>query len=55
MTGLLDRDLTPLSDDDVVAMVRELEQHKRMAVALEHRLYVEVSDRSIPGAPARER
>ncbi|WP_067701680.1 HNH endonuclease signature motif containing protein [Nocardia jejuensis] len=45
---LLDANLAPLTDDGVTELMRSVETSKRRLAALEHRLVVEVVERSIP-------
>ncbi|MFI5782069.1 DUF222 domain-containing protein [Nocardia sp. NPDC051570] len=47
-TTLLESPLTPLSDDAVVELTRQVERGMRMLAAVQHRLAVEISERSIP-------
>ncbi|WP_454198969.1 DUF222 domain-containing protein [Nocardia sp. Marseille-Q1738] len=48
VAGLLELPLTPLSDDEVVDLLRGLETCARRLAAVSHRLLVEVDERSIP-------
>ncbi|WP_156959878.1 hypothetical protein [Nocardia sp. BMG51109] len=45
---LLQLALTPLTDDDVVTLMREVERCARRVTALQHRLLVEADERSLP-------
>ncbi|MFJ4655905.1 DUF222 domain-containing protein [Nocardia sp. NPDC088792] len=46
--AMLDTNFTRLTDEQVVAMLREVEADKRRFVAVEHRLLVEIEQRRIP-------
>ncbi len=48
VSGLIEQALTPLSDDEVVGVMRDVENCARRLVAVQHRLLIEVGDRSIP-------
>ncbi|WP_024802844.1 HNH endonuclease signature motif containing protein [Nocardia sp. BMG51109] len=48
VTGVLEMPLTPLSDDDVVEMMRDIEKCARILTAVQHRLLVEANERSLP-------
>ncbi len=45
---LLEQPLGPLSDDELVAVMRDVENCARRLVAVQHRLLIEAEDRSIP-------
>ncbi|MQY17088.1 HNH endonuclease signature motif containing protein [Nocardia macrotermitis] len=45
---LLERPLTPLTDGELVELLREVERAARMTVAVQHQLLIEVDSRSIP-------
>ncbi|MFF3567556.1 DUF222 domain-containing protein [Nocardia jiangxiensis] len=45
---LVERSLTPLSDDAVVELLRGAERAARMLAAVQHRVLIEVDSRSIP-------
>jgi len=46
--GLLDRSLTPLSDNQTVEVLRGVERAARMLAAVQHKVLIEVDERSIP-------
>ncbi|WP_157123909.1 DUF222 domain-containing protein, partial [Nocardia mexicana] len=48
VAALLELPLTPLSDDEVVGVMREVERSVRVLTAVRHRLLVESSERSLP-------
>lgn len=48
VTALLERPLTPLSDDEVVSMLREVETCTRQLAAVQHRLLIEAEERALP-------
>ncbi|MBB5913642.1 hypothetical protein BJY24_002509 [Nocardia transvalensis] len=48
VADLLDLPLTPLSDDDVIAAMQDVERCARMLVSVQHRLLIEASERSLP-------
>ncbi|MFE3446889.1 DUF222 domain-containing protein [Nocardia sp. NPDC059180] len=48
VADLLEFPLAPLADDDVLAVMREVERCARMLVAVQHRLLVEAGERSLP-------
>ncbi|RDI54248.1 HNH endonuclease signature motif containing protein [Nocardia mexicana] len=48
VTDLLDLPLTPMSDDEVVDAMRDVERCVRRLAALQHRLLVEANERSLP-------
>ena len=50
VTGLLDADLTGVSDSDVMLMMQQLEKSLRRAGAVSQRLIVESVERSLPAA-----
>ncbi|MBB5914765.1 hypothetical protein BJY24_003632 [Nocardia transvalensis] len=48
VTDLLELPLTPLTDDEVVDVMRDVERCVRMLVSVRHRLLIEASERSLP-------
>ncbi|WP_194837185.1 HNH endonuclease signature motif containing protein [Nocardia sp. XZ_19_369] len=48
VADLLERPLTPMSDDKIIELLRDVEQATRRLVAVGHRLIVEASDRNLP-------
>ncbi|BDT86566.1 DUF222 domain-containing protein [Nocardia cyriacigeorgica] len=48
VTDLLDEPLTPITDDGVIGLMRDVERCTRMLTMVRHRLLVEASDRSLP-------
>jgi hypothetical protein len=48
ITNLLDMPLTSLPDDEMVDLMRDVERCTRMLTAVQHRLLIETSERSIP-------
>lgn len=48
VTDLMEQPLTPLSDDEVVALMRDVETCVRRLTAVQHRLVIEAEERSIP-------
>ncbi|TLF81272.1 HNH endonuclease signature motif containing protein [Nocardia cyriacigeorgica] len=48
VTDLLDEPLTPITDDGVIGLMRDVERCTRMLTMVRHRLLAEASDRSLP-------
>ncbi|MFE3444848.1 DUF222 domain-containing protein [Nocardia sp. NPDC059180] len=48
IADLFDEPLTPLTDDGVIDLMRDVERCTRMLTMVRHRLLVEASDRSLP-------
>ncbi|MFI6996097.1 DUF222 domain-containing protein [Nocardia sp. NPDC050175] len=48
VSDLLERSLTPMSDDKIIELLRGVEQATRMLAAVGHRLIVQASDRNLP-------
>ncbi|MEU6560627.1 HNH endonuclease signature motif containing protein [Nocardia nova] len=48
VSALIEQPLTPLSDDEVMAVMREVEESARRLVSVQSRLLIEAENRSIP-------